>query len=129
MKTFLFSALALVVGVIAGMVIFAPSKSAVTLGQISLDTVVVNSSTTVATSATVIFSNSTNAQFRTITNMGPKPIYITKKSTSTGFVAGTGQVIFASTTYEMSESLGNLWTGNIYGITESASSTITTSQL
>lgn len=128
MKYFVLVVLAFFLGLFASLFIRQANNQGL-LGQIPLDTAIVNASTTVATSATAIFSDATNAQFRTITNLGPNPIYITKKSTSTGFVAGVGQVIFASTTYEMTEANGNLWTGNIYGITGAGSSSITTSQL
>ena len=121
--------LKVLIGAAVAVALFFAFRGGVNLGGISPGITATNSSSTVGIVVKQIFSYSSGAQYRSISNPGPSPIYISKTATSTGFVAGVGQIIYASTTYEMTESAGNLWVGNVWGITATATSVITTSEL
>ena len=83
-----------------------------------------NSSSTVGTAGALVMSSQSGAQYRSITNIGLVTVYLILESTSTGFVAGTGIALPASTTLQLSEGFGNLWTGNIYGKTLAGTTTL-----
>lgn len=115
--------LMLAILVLALFVVFGPPDSAkVRLGaEIPANATATNSSTTVATTtATQILAPNTSVNYRAISNLGAAHIFITCNSTSTGFVAGTGRAINASTTFEMTEENGNLCRNGVWGISPTA---------
>ena len=99
-----------------------------TLGQINPGLTVSNSSSTVGTTAVKILTSASGVQYRAISNLSSETVYLSFKSTSTGFIAGTGYALVGSTTLEMTDQKGNLWTGDIYGLTSTATSNVATSQ-
>jgi len=97
--------------------------------EISPSISVTNASSTVTTSASLVLAANSGAQARWITNLGTSTAYLSFYSTSTGFAAETGYALTGSSTLEMTMDRGNLWTGNIYGITAAGTAKLAISQL
>jgi hypothetical protein len=84
-------------------------------------------SSTSATAGIVVsqvFAAQSGAVYRAISNLGSITVYLSKKTTSTGFTAGTGYPVFPSSTYEMTAERGNLWAGTIFAITTTGTTTL-----
>ena len=94
---------------------FAPSPTATTT----------NASTTIGTTTVgTILTANPSAIERSISNPGPGVLYLWLNSTSTGFSGASGVSVYPSTTYVMTEQLGNMWLGNIFGLMSNASTVI-----
>lgn len=78
-----------------------------------------NTSSTVGSIVTTIFSRKSGAQYRAISNFGAKDIYVS--ATTTNFVAGTGLLIRSSSTVILSGD--SLIDGPLYAVTAVAGTT------
>jgi len=131
-KTIIISGIILGIFII-GILVFAPQNK---LGNVPLNLTSTNtSSTVVSATVTLVMDEKSDAQIRTIANIGNAIVYLSfNNATSSGFIEGTGYVLYASSTgagskLEMTEALGNLWTGKIWGRTTAGTSTLSMSQL
>lgn len=92
----------------------------------SITAATTNSSSSIGTTtiATILSANSA-ALFRDICNPATGTLYIWLNSTSTNFTTPSGIPVYSGTCFQMSEQLGNMWLGTIYGLMSNGSSTIT----
>lgn len=117
--------LALLVGAI-----FTSFSGSEQLGNIGTGISSTNTSSTVGVVAVKILSSSNGAQYRACTNLGTSTIYVAfKNATSTGIVSGAGQVLLNSSTLELIEAKGNLWNGDVWGITAAGTTTVSCIQI
>lgn len=114
--------------------IFTSLKGGESLGNIATDISSTNTSSTVGVVAVKILTSSNGAQYRACTNMGTSTVHVMlKNGTSTGLVALTGRALWASSTgestIEFSEGLGNLWNGDVWGMTAAGTTTVSCIQI
>ena len=102
---------------------FFPSQKK-TLGIIDPKVEGTNTSIVASTTVSLAMAVSTGDVYRSFGNTGSNTIYISKMSTSTGFTAGTGFPLFAGQVSEMTDADGTLWTGNVWVITTSGTSSL-----
>lgn len=116
--------LGIIIGIVlvASLIVFAGYKSGSVLGNIATGTTTSYSSSSVSTSATLIFDQKPGAQYRSITNRTGVNLSIVCSSTSTGVIYGVGRILGASTTMELIEEQGTMWcTDKMWGASAGAS--------
>lgn len=88
-----------------------------------------NSSSTASSSVALLVSQNSGRQLLRICNDGANVVYVSEKTTSTGVTANIGQrlnaVSNANSCYETGFNEGYVYTGQIWGITASGTSTLT----
>lgn len=96
------------------------------LGEIRLDQTrtVTSTAITALSSSTVglLLAEDSSAEFRSFSNKTGITVWILFHSTSTGFTAGRGIPLIASSTLILSGD--SLWTGNVYSITAAGTSSV-----
>lgn len=106
---------------------FAWQKSGL-LGNIGTSYNATTTSQTVSINLIKLLPEKNGAQRRTISNRGDTAIHLLFASASSTFSSSTlgGYILFASTTLDMTEELGNLWNGNIWATTQVGTSSVST---
>lgn len=101
------------------------------LGNIQMGVSMTNASSTASSSVSLALAEKSGAQLRTIANTGSNTVYLFFNTTSTGFVAKTGYVLFASSVVTMCDNVCNLpmRDGNVWQITESGTSSLAIGEL
>lgn len=120
--------LGVAVALIAFSIYLSIGSSSITLGNIKAGTTSTHSSSTLSGTAAVIFSTSTDAQYRSVSNRSTVNVWL-GCNTSTGFTAGTGRLLSTSSTIVMEEAAGTMWcTDTLYGITDGGAAIVGTEQ-
>ena len=118
-------AILIVLVVVLGYMAFVPVHK---LGAVLPSWTVTNSSATCGVDSSQAIAADSSLSFRYISNIGASNVYLWLSSTSTGISAGKGILITPSSTWEMTDLGGDMWTGTIFCITSVGTDTLSYSQ-